>query len=125
MVSIKWNIMRISSYNLTILKFEDVMKIDQVMHSFRYVSIESYFEGNGLVNTTINWLTWMSNIRILNIDNELLSQLVLNNFTIDQFLLLEILIVRQLKNSVDHELITIINRLGRSSSLFSYSTTTI
>ena len=27
------------------------------LHSFRYVSIESYFEGDGFVNTTINWLT--------------------------------------------------------------------
>ena len=61
----------------------------------------------------------MTNIRILDIDNELLSQLILNNFNIDQFLFLRKLIVRQVKNSWNHELLTTINRLGRSSSLSS------
>ncbi len=59
----------------------------------------------------------MAHIRILDIDNELLSQLILNNFSIDQFLFLEILIIRQLNNSLNNELLTIVNRLGRSSSL--------
>ena len=75
------------------------------------------FQGDGFVNTTINWLAWMPNIRILDIDNELLSQLTLNSFNIDQFLFLEKLIVRQLKNSCNHDLLITINRLGRSSSL--------
>ena len=50
--------------------------------------------------------------------NILLSQLILNTFKIDQFLFLQKLIVRQLKNSCNHdELLITINRLGRSSSL--------
>jgi hypothetical protein len=94
------------------LKFGDDMKINQVIHieySFNLI----LFEGDGFVNTTINWLNWMPHIRILDIDNELLSQLILNNFSLDQFLFLEILIIRQLNN----ELLTIVNRLGKSSSL--------
>jgi len=59
----------------------------------------------------------MPHIRILNIDNELLSQLILNNINTDQFLFLEILIIRQLNNSLNNELLTIVNRLGKSSSL--------
>jgi len=59
----------------------------------------------------------MPHIRILNIDNELLSQRILNNINTDQFLFLEILIIRQLNNSLNNELLTIVNRLGKSSSL--------
>ena len=59
----------------------------------------------------------MPHIRILNIDDELLFQLTLNKINFDQFLFLEILIVRQLNNSLDNEILTILNRLGRSSSL--------
>lgn len=75
------------------------------------------FQGDIFVKTTISWLTWMPHIRILNIDNELLSELILNNFNIEQFLSLEILIVRQLNNSINNDLFTVVNRLGRSSSL--------
>lgn len=102
------------------LKFEDGMKINQVIHIvlfFEYFFNWILFQGNGFVNTTISWLTWMPHIRILDIDNELLSELILNNFSIDQFLILEILIVRQLNNSLNNELLTIVNCLGRSSSL--------
>jgi hypothetical protein len=59
----------------------------------------------------------MTHIRILDIDNELLSQLILNNFNIDQFLFLQILIIRQLNNSINNQLLTIVNRLEKSSSL--------
>jgi hypothetical protein len=59
----------------------------------------------------------MPHIRILDIDNELLSQLILNNFNIDQFLFLQILIIRQLNNSINNQLLTIVNRLEKSSSL--------
>jgi hypothetical protein len=59
----------------------------------------------------------MPHIRILNIDNELLLQLIVNNINIDQFLSLEVLIVRQLNNCLNNELLTILNRLGTSSSL--------
>jgi len=75
------------------------------------------FLGDGFINTTITWFTWMPHIRILNIDNELLSQLNINNINIDQFLSLEILIVRQTNNSLSNEPLTIITCLGTSSSL--------
>jgi len=69
------------------------------------------------VNTTMSWLTSMPHIRILDIDNELLLELILNNFSLDQFSFLDKLIVRQLKESQNHDLLTTISRLGRSSSL--------
>ena len=75
------------------------------------------FQGNGFIDTTISWLTWMPHIRILNVDNELLSQLILNHFNIDQCVFLETLIIRQLNSSLNNELLTILNRLGRSSSI--------
>ncbi len=65
----------------------------------------------------MTWLTWMPHIRILDIDNELLSQLILNNFRLEKYLFLEILIIHQLNNSVKNELLTIVNHLGRSSSI--------
>jgi len=59
----------------------------------------------------------MSHIRILNIDNELLLQLSIKNISIDRFLSLEILILRQINNSFTNESLIIISRLGMSSSL--------
>jgi hypothetical protein len=75
------------------------------------------FLGDGFTNTTITWLTWMPHIRILNIDNEILLQLGVNKVTIDRFLSLEVLIVRQTNKVVIDEPLTIITRLGMSSSL--------
>jgi len=77
----------------------------------------SLFLGDGFINTTMTWLSWMPHIRILNIDNELLLQLSINNINIDRFLSLEILIVRQTNNSLSNEPLTIITCLGTSSSL--------
>lgn len=75
------------------------------------------FRGYEFVNTTLTWLTWMPHIRIFNMDNELLSQLILNHINIDQFLFLEMLIIRQAKNSLNDELLTILSRLGKSASI--------
>ncbi|UJR38788.1 hypothetical protein I4U23_031453 [Adineta vaga] len=93
---------------------------NSLLTQFNILEIRKRYENRSsdiFVNTTIKWINWMPHIRMLNIDNELLSQLILNNFNIEQFLFLEILIVRQLNNSLNNELLTIINRLGRSSSL--------
>ncbi len=98
------------------LKFEDDMKINQVIHIEYFFNL-ILFQGDEFVNTTINWLTWMPHIRILDIDNELLSQLILNNFRLEKLLFLEILIIHQLNNSLNNQLLTIVNRLGRSSSI--------
>lgn len=59
----------------------------------------------------------MSQIRILNIDNELLFQLINRDFSIDQLLSIEILILRQTIHSLTNEPLTILSRLGKSSSL--------
>jgi hypothetical protein len=69
------------------------------------------------MNTTMTWLTWIPHTRVLNIDNELLFQLSTSNFNVGQLLSLQILIIHQTNHSLTNEPLTVLNRLGRSSSL--------
>lgn len=78
---------------------------------------KNVYLGDGLIDASLVWLTWMSHIRILNIDIELLSQLHVNGLDIDRFLSLQILIVRQTNIMTMNEPLAIIARLGASSSL--------
>jgi hypothetical protein len=59
----------------------------------------------------------MPHIKILNIDTDLLLQLTNNNINIGQFSSLKILIIRQINNLAIVEPLTIVSRLGVSSSI--------
>ncbi len=68
----------------------------------------------------MTWLNWMPHLRSLHIDTQMLLKLVptMNlNGTIDRFSSLQKLIVYQLDNAPDDDTLTVIARLGVSSSL--------
>ena len=105
------------------MKFNEEINIIQVIYLpivFSSSPIDAQLNlilADQLINTTISWINWMPHIRILNIDHELLSQLIVNNISVDRFVSLEILIVRQIENSLSNEPLTILSRVGISSSL--------
>ncbi|CAF1414909.1 unnamed protein product [Adineta ricciae] len=95
-------------------------KVNRNMFQFDTVEMKRFEEdqtAGEYVDATMTWLSWMSQIRVLNIDNELLFQLTNHNFRIDQLLSIEILIIRQITHSVGNDSLSIVNRLGKSSSL--------
>ncbi len=79
-----------------------------------------YCLGEELISTTMTWLNWMPHLRSLNIDTQMLLKLVptINlNGTINRFSSLQELIVRQLDIALNEDTLTVIVRLGVSSSL--------
>jgi hypothetical protein len=79
-----------------------------------------HFVGEELISTTMTWLNWMPHLRLLDIDTQMLLKLesTINlNDTINQFSSLQKLVVRQLDNTADDDTLTVIARLGVSSSL--------
>ena len=77
----------------------------------------NFYVGEISVDTTMNWLTWMSHIQILEIDNELLFNLSVNKMNIDRWLSVTVLIIRQSKNFLIDDSLKILARLGTSSSI--------
>ena len=81
------------------------------------IQLKSCVSAVEYVDATMTWLSWISQIRILNIDNELLFQLINHHFSIDQLSSIEILIIRQETHSIANDSLSVVNRLGKSSSL--------
>jgi hypothetical protein len=79
-----------------------------------------YCLGEELISPTMTWLSWMPHLRLLNIDTQMLLKLVpiINRSgTINRFSSLQELIVRQLDITLNEDTLTLIVRLGVSSSL--------
>ncbi|CAF1672613.1 unnamed protein product, partial [Adineta ricciae] len=95
-------------------------KVSKNIFQFDTVEMKRFEEDQAAVeyvDATMAWLSWISQVRVLNIDNELLFQLTNLNFRIDQLLSIEILIIHQITHSVANESLSVVNRLGKSSSL--------
>ena len=67
--------------------------------------------------TTITWLSWMPHLRSWNIDAEILLDLTINNININPFLSRKLRIVQQIKNLAIDPPLTMVSRLGTSTSL--------
>lgn len=111
-------------HNLISLKFNEKIDIVQVIHLpilfFSSSSSDTQLNlilADQLVNTTISWMNWMPHIRVLNIEHELLSQLTVNNISVHQFVSLEVLVLRQIESTSSNEPLTVLSRVGTSSSL--------